>query len=153
MSDSSRAILRVAGTVVLALTLCLALVMGLTACGGSDATDTTVEVSPADVESTDTTVDDTATSVEAGAIDPALVGKWYSAAQTETDEFTADGMMIVTDDAGVQSFESAYRAEGGSIFFTLNGSDVTTVYSVDGNVLTLGDPASGEAMTYERVAE
>jgi hypothetical protein len=153
VSDSCRAIFRVVGTAVLALALGLALMMGLAACGGGDSTPTTVEVTPTEVESTDTTAGETTTPEETGAIDPALVGKWYSAAQTETDEFTADGKMIVTDDAGVQNFESAYRAEGGSLFFTMNGSDVTVVYSIEGNVLTLGDPASGEAMKYERVAE
>jgi hypothetical protein len=156
VSDSFKGLYRVAGSIVLALALCVALVTGLAACGGDEATDSTVEVTTPDVESTDATVavDETAGNEGTAAIDPALVGKWYSAAETDTLEFTSDGLMSSTDDAGVDSYQATYAADGSSFIFSREGSeDMSVVYSVDGDVLTLGDPAAGETLAYQRVVE
>jgi hypothetical protein len=159
VSDSFEAVFRVAGAVFLALALCLALAMGLAACGGDDATDTTVEVSTTEVDVTATTTgetvtseDSTATSEETGAVDTALLGKWHSEQTGETLEFTSDGKMIITSDTDEGTVEFNYSVEGANVVFGLPGVQMVTVpYSIDGDVLTIVDPDVGGPVTCDRV--
>ena len=154
MSHSFKVRFRSAGTVILGSALCLALVMGFTACGGDNVTDTSLEVQTTDVEGTDTTVEEAATSEMVSSIDLALVGRWYSAAETDTLEFTSDGTMISTDDAGVESFQATYTADGSNVIYRREGSeDMSFPYSLAGDVLTLGNAAEGESITYQRIVD
>jgi hypothetical protein len=151
VSDSYKAVYRVAGSVVLALALCLTLVMALAACGGDDAADTTVGVTTTEAESTDGTVEEGVT------MDPALVGKWHSVGgeQGGTLEFTSDGRMTATsDDPAEAVMEFTCVAEGGSIMLSVAGEEVPAVtYSIEGDVLTIVDPEAEAPDIYQRVAE
>ena len=152
MSDSFEAVFRVAGAVVLALALCLALVMGLAACGGDDATDTTVEVSTTEVERTDTTAEGTVTTQETGAVDTALLGKWHCEQTGQTLEFTSEGKMIITSDAEEGTVEFTYKVEGVNVVYGLPAVEMLTApYSIHGDVLTIVNPDVGGPVTCDRV--
>ena len=146
MSDLHKAEFRLAGTVVLALALCLALVPGLAACGGDDAGDSTVEVSTTEADVTATTVEET------GAVDTALLGKWHSEQTGETLEFTSDGKMVITADTGEGTVEFTYTVEGANVVYGLPGLEmITAPYSIDGDVLTIFNPDVGGPVTCDRV--
>ena len=146
MSDAYKAVFRVAGTVVLALALCLALVMGLAACGGDDAADAAVQVSTTEADVTATTVE------EAGAVDTALLGKWHSEQTSETLEFTSAGKMVITSDTGGNTVEFTYTVEGANVVYGLPGLEmITAPYSIDGDVLTIVNPDVGGPVTCNRV--
>jgi hypothetical protein len=146
VSDPYRAVLRVGGTAVLVLGLCLALAMGLTACGGEDATDATVGVSTTEADVTATTVEET------GAIDTALLGKWHSKQTGETLEFTSAGKMVITSDTEEGTVEFTYTVEGANVVYGLPGLEmITAPYSIDGDVLTIVNPDVGGPVTCDRV--
>ncbi len=146
MSDSCKAVFRAAGTVVLALALCLALLMGLTACGGDDAADVAVEVSTTEADVTAATVEET------GAVDTALLGKWHCEQTGETLEFTSDGKMVVTSDTGGDTVEFTYTVEGTDVVYGIAGLEmITAPYTIDGDVLTIVNPDVGGPVTCDRV--
>ena len=146
MSDSHRVVFRIVRTVVLALALCLALVMGLAACGGDDAAEATVEVSTTEADVTATTVE------EAGAVDAALLGKWHSDQTGETLEFTSDGKMVITSDTEEGTVEFTYTVEGANVVYGIPGLEmITAPYSIDGDVLTIVNPDVGGPVTCDRV--
>jgi hypothetical protein len=146
VSDSYKAVFRVAGTAVLALALCLALVMGLAACGGDDAADATVEVSTTEADVTATTVEET------GAVDAALLGKWHREQTGETLEFMSDGKMVVTSDTGGDTVEFTYTVEGANVVYGIPGVEmIIAPYSIDGDVLTIVNPDVGGPVTCDRV--
>jgi hypothetical protein len=160
--DSFKASFKVAGAVVLALVLCLAMATAIVACGGGDATETTVEVATTVAEATATTAaEGTATSEVTAAIDEALVGKWsITAAETGTGtggtlEFTADGKMTATSDDPAQGvLEFTYTADGANLIVSMAGAEQSgSTYVIEGNILTITDSASGEAESYTRVDE
>ena len=146
MSDSYKAAFRVAGPVVLALAVCLALVTGLAACGGDDTADVTVGVSTTEADVTATTVEET------GAVDTALLGKWHSEQTGETLEFTSDGKMVITSDTGGDTVEFTYTVEGANVVYGIPGLEmITAPYSIDGDVLTIVNPDVGGPVTCDRV--
>jgi hypothetical protein len=146
VSDSYRAVFRVAGTVVLASALCLVLVMGLAACGGDDAAEATVEVSTTEADVTATAVEET------GAVDTALLGQWYCEQTDETLEFTSDGKMMITGDAAEGTVEFTYTVEGANVVYGLPGVEmITAPYSINGDVLTIVNPDVGGPVTCDRV--
>jgi hypothetical protein len=147
VSDSLRAVRKVAGVVVLTLVVCFALVAGLAACGGDDSeTLTTTEAGIAA-----TTAGSAVTSDATEAVDDSLVGKWTSAALAETIEFTADGDMIVSSE-GEDDIDFTYTVDEGVITLGMEGTADTTSfsYTVDGDVLTIEDPDMGPT-SYDRV--
>jgi hypothetical protein len=81
-----------------------------------------------------------------------LVGKWYSSGTGEELEFTSDGKMIVTSDAQDMIYELDYKVEGSDVVVSVDGQDVaTSAYTLDGDVMTLVDPDTGQPETYARV--
>jgi hypothetical protein len=158
--DSLKGSFKVAGAVVLALVLCLAMATAIVACGGDDATATTVEVTTTVSEDTATTAaDGTATSEAAAAIDEALVGKWAITAEETgtgsggTIEFTADGKMImVSDDPAEGTIELTYTADGANILASVGGVEqASAAYVIEGETLTITDSESGVPEHYTRV--
>lgn len=153
MSDSLKAVRKVAGVVVLTLVLCFALAAGLAACGGDDSETATTAVAGATTEAgtAATTAGSAATSDATGAVDDSLVGKWTSAALAETIEFTADGDMIVSSE-GEDDIAFTYTVDEGVITLGMEGTADTTSfsYTVDGDVLTIEDPEMGP-ISYDRV--
>jgi hypothetical protein len=86
------------------------------------------------------------------AVDPALVGVWYSAEAGETIEFMADGLMRSAYDGEEGApLELVYSAEDGVLTISDGTDAYITQYSIDGDVLTLIDPETGGPVTYERV--
>jgi len=133
VSDSYKAVFRVTGTIVLALALCLAVAMGLAACGGDDAADATVEVST-------TAVDVTATTLE--RLGPSILLCLASGLRTDRRdlEFTSDGKMVITSDTGEDTVEFTYTVEGTDVVYGIQGRNDHRPYSIDGDVLTIVNP-------------
>jgi hypothetical protein len=149
--SDSKAAFKIVGSVVLALALCFAMVTGLAACG-SNTTATTGGVTTTAVQSTDTTVGDTATSEAAGAVDAALVGKWHCAQTSQTLEFTSGGKMIITPDGSAAlATEFPYKVEGANVVYGPVGLELTSPYSIAGDVLTIVNPDVGGPVTCDRV--
>jgi hypothetical protein len=128
-----RAIVAVAAVVIGTLAVAV-LPLGVVACGGNgQATTTEVEH-----------------NIEATTLDPALIGTWRSDAAGETLEFGADGMLTITDDAGdVQ--KTPYSADGSEIILSQGLVEKEADYSIAGDVLSLVDPDTSEAVDYTRV--
>jgi hypothetical protein len=131
--------------------LVMALMLSATGCGDS-ATGTTNAAPTTEVAGTDTTAETTATSAVAGAVDPALVGKWHSAQTSQTLEFTSDGRMIVTpDDASQKTNEFTYKVQGANVVYGVTGFQLTAPYSIAGDVLTIVNADVGGPVTCDRV--
>jgi hypothetical protein len=79
-----------------------------------------------------------------------LVGKWYSASEAETVEFTADGKMTVTGDDGTVA-DLTYTTKDGQITVTVMGQTATTPYTLAGDSLTVTNLDTQKPVTYERV--
>jgi hypothetical protein len=79
-----------------------------------------------------------------------LVGKWYSASDAETIEFTADGKMTVTGDDGTV-MDLTYTTKDGQITVAVMGQTATTPYTLDGDTLTVTDLDTQKPVIYERV--
>lgn len=155
MSYPLRAAFKVGGTIVLTVALCLAMVMGLAACGvEDDSSATTAEV-------TATVEGGTATTAAAATIDEALIGKWtITAEEAETDfggtlEFTPEGKMIATsDDPAEETLEFTYSAQGGNLSVRMGGVEQpASTYTIKGDVLTITDVDTGDSESYTRVVQ
>jgi ABC-type glycerol-3-phosphate transport system substrate-binding protein len=147
VSDSIKAAFKV-GTIVLTIVLGLVLVLGLGACGGDDA------VAPADESTTAVTEVTPTTAGETGTlVDEALVGTWEGEGG-ESIEFTADGRMLDNGQQPEPGMEATYTADGSTIVIMVAGIEfASSAYSIDGDVLTMADPETGEPDTLQRVAE
>ncbi len=101
-------------------------------------------------EATGTTVGEGITS-DVLSVDPALVGTWYSAETGETLEFRGEGLVLSSYDAEEGVLELVYSADG-SVLTISDGTDTFVAqYSIDGDVLTMIDPETGDPVTYQRV--
>jgi hypothetical protein len=79
-----------------------------------------------------------------------LVGKWHSDAQAETVEFTSDGKMTVTSDAGDVT-SMTYVAADGKLTLTLADQNFEVSYVLTGDTLTVTDTETQEPVAYQRV--
>ena len=85
------------------------------------------------------------------SVDPALVGTWYSAEVGETLEFKGDGLVISSYDQEEGVLELVYSADG-SLLTISDGTDTFEAqYSIEGDVLTMIDPETGDPAVYQRV--
>jgi hypothetical protein len=151
VSDSLKAAFKIAGSVVLALALCLGLVVGLAACGGDDATDGTGDATTTLVEDVAAVTAESRALGTAVAIDDALIGSWHSEETGETLQFTVDGALIITSDTEPGTTEYGYGVVEGTVVISFDGAEGGTAgYSIDGDILTMDDPV-GQPVTYDRV--
>jgi hypothetical protein len=151
VSDSFKNALKATVLSVLALVLCLALVMGVVACGGDDSgTATTSENGTATGDGAGTATTDGTTGPSGGSGSSFLVGKWTSVTLAETWEFAADGTMTITTE-GDDPIAFTYSTEGDTLVLVVDGSveEFSMGYSIAGDVLTIEDAELGET-DYER---
>jgi hypothetical protein len=92
----------------------------------------------------------------AGCAAPGLVGRWREADRPSTLEFRADGVFRAVDHQGM-AVEGLYVREGeGGLRFEIrhpgaSPEAIRCLVRVDGDVLTLVFPDSGETGIYRRV--
>lgn len=130
MLGLSKVALKVAGSTMLAVVVCLALMSGLVGCGGEEA----------------------AVGEPAAQVDEVLLGEWHSDGEMETVEFDADGNMFVTDDVEEGVLEFSVSAHGGTMSVTdSTGATRESKYWVEDDVLTIQCPLEDEPWVYERV--
>jgi hypothetical protein len=87
--------------------------------------------------------------------DDALLGIWTSTEGNETLEFRGDGTLIATNTMLDMFVTSEYEAHNGTLSvdtgsllgLSLGGN---LAYSIEGGILTLTDPTSGDVFTYMR---
>jgi hypothetical protein len=86
-----------------------------------------------------------------GCSKASLVGKWNDPQDDVTIELKADGTVV--SDQFPAGAPVTYKAEGGKLTITAAGQEVISAapYTLDGDTLTLTDPASGEKGTLNRV--
>ncbi len=80
-----------------------------------------------------------------------IVGKWHSASEAETIQFTDDGKMIVTSDSGDAPDEYTYKVDGSKLTVSFMGQSATTDFTLAGGKLTVTNLDTGEPVTYDQV--
>jgi hypothetical protein len=78
-----------------------------------------------------------------------IVGKWQDPADQSITEFTSDGKVVADSLGGV---EGTYAEVEGLVTVTAMGQTVITfTYAIDGDTMTVTDPASGGKTELTRV--